>query len=364
MGSKLIKLYSLCLEKNVPFASYRLPGSEQVITWVQRSGKMLFLENISGILDDAGFLYAPFHRNTNFPVVMFEPEFIFRDEEMGDEIIAEIENSKPLYADYQVERPYTVEKTEYLAQAEKMIRSFSQGISKAVLSRVVLEEKPAGFDAGRFFLKLVRTYPDAFCHLINIPGAGCWAGASPEMLFRSDGADAETVALAGTRKYSASADPEWEEKEIREQEMVSRHIESVLEECHIRNYVKGQTRTVKAGNVLHLATPYRFTTDSNPFHKEEFIQRLHPTPAVGGLPKDRALELIADTEKHNREYYAGFCGPLNFEGHTDLFVNLRCMKILPGELAVFAGGGLTSGSIPAREWEETEWKAKTLLTLI
>ncbi len=96
----------------------------------------------------------------------------------------------------------------------------------------------------------------------------------------------------------------------------------------------------------------------------EFISALHPTPAVCGLPKERALELIYKTEMHNREYYAGYCGPINYQGKTDLFVNLRCMKILPDKLALYIGGGLTAKSDPEKEWEETVLKANTLLSVI
>jgi len=94
----------------------------------------------------------------------------------------------------------------------------------------------------------------------------------------------------------------------------------------------------------------------------EFITNLHPTPAVCGLPKDKSLELILQTEKHNREYYAGYCGPINYQNKTDLFVNLRCMKILEDQLALFVGGGLTKDSVPTKEWDETVLKAKTLLS--
>ena len=96
----------------------------------------------------------------------------------------------------------------------------------------------------------------------------------------------------------------------------------------------------------------------------EFINKLQPTPAVCGLPKDRALDLIMKTEQHNREYYAGFCGPINYLHKTDLFVNLRCMKILKGQFALFVGGGLTAKSEPEKEWAETELKSETLKRII
>jgi isochorismate synthase len=86
---------------------------------------------------------------------------------------------------------------------------------------------------------------------------------------------------------------------------------------------------------------------------------LHPTPAVCGIPKEKSLELILQTEKHNREFYAGFIGPLDND-NAQLFVNLRCMKLTSKWATYFAGGGLTAQSEAEAEWEETCLKLKTL----
>ena len=355
----------LCLERNIPFVTYRLPGAgNRVVVWVQRSGRMLFVEDIHEVAGKKGFVYAPFHRMTNFPVVFFEPEYIGGMEALEDSLISDIEAGPALYPDYDHDVPFEVGRPEYLRQAGKMISSFGPGLSKAVLSRVKCVDRPVDFEPALFFLDLVQAYPQAFCHLINIPGAGCWAGASPEGLLRIDGKLATTVALAGTRNHETGHGVPWGQKEIEEQEMVTRHIQSVLLACGIKDYTLEGPQTVRAGNVEHLSTRFSFSPGPGKFDTGSFLQQLHPTPAVSGLPKDAALDLIRDTEKHNREYYAGYCGPINYGESTELFVNLRCMKILPRQLGVFAGGGLTGLSIPADEWQETEWKAKTLLTFI
>jgi isochorismate synthase len=82
------------------------------------------------------------------------------------------------------------------------------------------------------------------------------------------------------------------------------------------------------------------------------------------MPRKESLKLIRMLEKHNREYYAGFLGPVGINNQLTLFVNLRCMKVLADRLALFVGGGITADSVPEEEWMETEIKAETLLTVI
>lgn len=361
---KLARLLNTCLARQVPFVSYRIPGNDEVVTWVQSSGKMLFVESIVEVADKAGFVYAPFHRKTDFPVVFFEPEHVFIDDGFDAAFLSELENGSPLYPEYELAEPAETSREEYFQQAESLISALDSQLLKVVLSRVLTLNKPRGFDPGLMFGGLLQSYPEAFCHLINIPGAGCWAGASPEILLRKDEKWVQTVSLAGTQPYRKEKKPLWEAKEIDEQNLVSTHIEGVLEHCGITSYSREPVETIRAGQLLHLSS--RFKIPANAFTNgfSTFLDEIHPTPAVCGIPAEKALDLILQTEKHNREYYSGYCGPLNFKGTSDLFVNLRCMKILPEKLAVFSGGGLTRGSQPRHEWEETEWKTKTLLSKI
>ena len=66
---KLRRLINLCLEKQIPFVSFRMPNEKTLQTWVQVSGRFHFYESIENIGDQSGFVYAPFHRRTNFPVI-------------------------------------------------------------------------------------------------------------------------------------------------------------------------------------------------------------------------------------------------------------------------------------------------------
>jgi isochorismate synthase len=82
------------------------------------------------------------------------------------------------------------------------------------------------------------------------------------------------------------------------------------------------------------------------------------------MTSENALEFIQKKEKHDREYYAGYLGPVGFTDMLNLYVNLRCLKVYSNCVALYIGGGITLDSVPEEEWQETEIKAETLLSVI
>jgi isochorismate synthase len=365
VGLKLVKLINICLEKNIPFVCFRFPHDKNVYLWLQASGKIIFVENIREIINKHGFVYAPFHRQTNFPIVLFEPEIIIKNNDIPDSLISKITKQPVFYKEFEIAEPREASREEYLQQASGIITTFRKDIKKAVLSRIHLEKKKADFNTGNFFIRMLESYPEVFCHLINIPGAGTWAGATPETLLKTDINKCQTISLAGTQpKIGKEKEVVWKAKEMEEQRFVSNYIIEVLKRFGINDFQIEGPQTIQAGKALHLSTKFIFDKSFIQDRLADFIENLNPTPAVCGLPKEKALELILRTEKHNREYYAGYCGPVNMNGKTDLYVNLRCMKILKDKLALYVGGGLTAKSVPEKEWAETELKAQTLLSVI
>jgi isochorismate synthase len=364
-SESFFQLIGLCIQKNIPFVCFKLPNEPGFQTWIIKSGNIVMAEGIADVMNRSGFIYAPFHRKTNFPVIFYKPELIIDNTENLNEVIDRIEAIDPLYPEYYIPVPEETPKSLYIRQASDMISRFDRRFRKAVLSRVkhILVENR--FNPGRFFFRLQNEYPEAFCHLIHIPNTGTWSGATPEMLLRTDHLYVKTVSLAGTRK-SAITDgkTEWGKKEIEEQGIVTAYIEDLLRKFAVSEYMTRPTQTIKAGVVSHLSTAISFLSSDLKNRVGDFLEELHPTPAVCGFPKEDALRLILKTEGHNREYYAGICGLINMENKTDLFVNLRCMKILNDKVVLYIGGGLTAGSDPENEWEEGCLKAQTLSNLL
>jgi len=120
----------------------------------------------------------------------------------------------------------------------------------------------------------------------------------------------------------------------------------------------------KAGNLVHLRTDFSMALEQINGHLWELVSALHPTPAVAGQPKEDAIHFIKELEPHDRMYYTGYLGPVSFDREINLFVNLRCMKIDPAGISLFAGGGITLDSDPSDEWDETRWKAESLLKIM
>ncbi len=183
------------------------------------------------------------------------------------------------------------------------------------------------------------------------------------------------MSLAGTQKYNMDEKPVWTEKEKEEQALVTQYLENVLEKI-VPILMISKPTTIVAGTVAHLKTEIGGTINTRLCDIPCLIKRLHPTPAVCGLPKDQAKKFIFENEQYDREFYSGFLGELNYDenvflnkehikvGNADLYVNLRCMKILNQSVFIFVGGGITTDSIPIEEWEETVFKADTMVKIL
>ncbi|MEQ8549545.1 MAG: chorismate-binding protein [Cyclobacteriaceae bacterium] len=254
---------------------------------------------------------------------------------------------------------------------QKAIEKINEGLfEKVVLSRFKDIAIPSLFKPFDFFQKLIAHYPNAFNYMVFTPNHGLWIGATPEKLIDVDYSKDlfSTDALAGTqpldgRKLNEVA---WTMKEIEEQAMVSRYIVDGFKKIRLREFDEVGPKTVKAGNLAHLKTEFRVDMKKANAHGLDkiMLDLLHPTSAVCGFPRTSALDFITKNENYNRELYAGFLGPVRFQNKTNLFVNLRCMQVFDDSIRLYAGAGITADSLPHKEWEETEHKMNTLLSLL
>lgn len=315
-----------------PFVAYRIPGEE----------KTNFLDTITSNQEHASFAVVPFVSNNKYQPFYFtgKPQLYKRS------LIDTIDDTKAI-------KHHISNKVEYSNQFKVFQDAFDKKLlDKAILSRIIVEP----FEANKLallFEALVDLRPDAFIYWFFHPTYGHWLGATPEVLLTQSEARYETVSLAGTL-YNGH---DWTNKELKEQEIVSNYITETLKTCKIDEFDKIGPVTVEAGPIKHLKTTFVWQKHCDGL---QIANLLHPTPAVCGLPKKAALDLILATENHQRGFYTGYLGPIE-AGQPKFYVNLRCLNLLNNQAHLFVGGGLTADSILENEWQETEHKANSLL---
>jgi salicylate biosynthesis isochorismate synthase/menaquinone-specific isochorismate synthase len=255
-----------------------------------------------------------------------------------------------------------------VARAAKRIRAGE--LEKVVLAREVVVEAPRAHDPAEIFGALRELFPSCFCFCCGSPEAA-FVGASPELLVRRSGSGAATVALAGSTRRSAdpAVDAHLGEqllrsaKDRREHEIVVHRIERALRRLSV--WVEGapEPGLVKMANIQHLGTPIHAQL-SQPRSALELAGLLHPTPAVGGEPRDRALEAIAELEDLDRGWYAGPVGWMDATEDGEFCVAIRSALLRDRKGHLFAGNGIVADSEPRAELAETEVKLGALLPLL
>lgn len=371
--ASLQKLFNTANALGYPQLSYRLPGANEPVTLVQLDEQPMYWSE--GAVN--GFVVAPFNfpegparwlrRDLSFNGFQFNPA----EARTGTLNTSQLIRLSALYAAFDQEdtdqwiRKLSlpvpeIERHDYLVQVQAVLEAIKRGpLEKVVLSRVKHVPIAENTHPTQLFERMSAAYPDAFVSLVSIPDMGIWLGASPELLLHADGEDFRTMSLAGTRTAHGVV-KDWTDKEMREQGMVTAYISEQLQAAQLEVSV-GALQTVQAGQVQHLCNQISATGAAGCF---ALVTRLHPTPAVCGFPAAAARSYIQFHESHQRRLYSGFLGPVDEEGVTELYVNLRAMELHPGSASLYLGGGIVAGSLPEEEWMETEHKAETLLRIL
>lgn len=293
---------------------------------------------------ERGFAMVPFDTEAE-PVVLLRPDKV--------EVC-------PLEAD----EPVAVETVAVDGEGDRSryghdFRRFHEALLDGKFQKIVLARRSERLmseevGAERLFRHACHLYPHQMVALFSSPLTGTWLMATPEVLLRGDGRRWHTMALAGTMP----TDGPWSEKNKEEQAFVATYIEQCLRR-RATDIEVSPTYTRTAARLFHLCTDFSFGLPSSRC-VGPLLEELFPTPAVCGIPKDRARRFIRQNESAPRSYYSGFLGPIDPLGTTELYVSLRCVRIEGRRLSFFAGGGLLTESQENKEWAETEAKLKTI----
>ena len=255
---------------------------------------------------------------------------------------------------------------------ESRVRSALTAIVDGDLSKVTVARHEelradAPVDVARLLVILRDRFPKCFVFCVQPPGAAAFVGASPEQLIACRGGLVRADALAGTAARGASAgeDDSLAEglssspKEQREHAAVVDYLRAALEPVTVHLHAADEPGLLRLANVQHLHTPFTGQLQ-NGEGVLELASRLHPTPAVAGLPRSAALSWLAEEEDLDRGWYAGGVGVVDSRGDGEFCVAIRSGLVSGSSLRIFAGAGIVEGSEPAREGAEVDQKLRGL----
>ena len=266
------------------------------------------------------------------------------------------------------DRTRTPSREGWREQVQAALRSVASGdLEKVVLAQAMTLALSGDLSVPDTLERLGHTYPDCYRFAFSPTDGGTFFGATPERLVSLTGRTVSTEALAGsTGRGDTPAEDEWlatdlleSEKDGHEHDLVADAIRGQLEPF-ASSVSTGERSIRRLATVQHLRTPITAELAADE-HVLTLVEALHPTPAVGGLPPDVALETIRETETFDRGWYAAPIGWFDAAGNGTFAVALRSALARERTATVFAGAGIVADSDPDREWDEVQLKYRPML---
>ena len=239
-------------------------------------------------------------------------------------------------------------------------------LEKLVLARAMHVSSGEEFDVLRLARHLSAAHPQANVFAVRRNGS-TFLGASPETLARVEKRELTTAAVAGTARrgdgeseeLAAAETLQKSEKEQHEHQLV---VADVLERvgpfCEEVTAHKAP-ETMSAGPVQHLRTPICGQLKQGVGFLD-VVSTLHPTPALGGLPRAEVAAALRRHESSPRGWYGGGIGWIDGD-EGEISVAIRTALVQKCEATLHAGAGIVAGSEWTRELEETRLKMRTIL---
>jgi isochorismate synthase len=262
---------------------------------------------------------------------------------------------------------------EWQSIVARTVREIGQGnFTKVVLARQALARANGQFDAARTLARLRLGYPDSFLFAFSRSGAeggNTFLGATPERLLRLRDRVVETSSLAGSIRRGSTPEEDARLGEVllesakdrREHAVVADMLRDALTPVCRDLSIPFPPTLLRLANVQHLYTPIRGTLNNGQTILD-LVERLHPTPAVGGFPRVQAMQAIHEREQLDRGWYAGPVGWIDRHGEGEFAVAIRSALVDRDgrEARLFAGCGIVRDSDPAAEYAESRLKMQAM----
>jgi menaquinone-specific isochorismate synthase len=260
-------------------------------------------------------------------------------------------------------------------------------LSKIVLAHAVDVASPLPFQRILWLNTLRRLYPDCYTFSVSNSQGQSFLGASPERLVSLQGGSGKacpvlyssvhpshahliTDALAGSaaRGKTTCEDAHIANnllnsvKELHEHRVVIQFIRQQLCQLGLMPQLS-PLRLLQLSNIQHLHTPI-YASVPPEIHLLDIVAKLHPTPAVAGVPRELACEQIRQYEPFERSLYAAPIGWVDYQGNGEFAVGIRSALVDGCRARLYAGAGIVAGSDPNRELAEVQLKLQALLHTI
>lgn len=266
-----------------------------------------------------------------------------------------------------------------IRRARDQLAAADNPLHKVVLARALELAADAPMDARAVLRRLVAADPAAYGYLVDLSAAGdgyagvALVGASPELLVARSGDRVECRPFAGSAPRAADPDADAANgaalaasaKNRHEHQLVIETIRAALQPLCDDLSIAAEPQLSRTAAVWHLCTPISGRLRDTSTSAIDLALALHPTPAVGGVPTEAAVQLIAELEG-DRGFYAGAVGWCDAAGDGRWVVSLRCAQLSADRRSALAraGGGIVAESDPDDEVAETTTKFATILNAL
>ncbi len=261
---------------------------------------------------------------------------------------------------------------EFLNSVATALTKIEKGnYSKIVLSRAINITKNSSFNPLETLNSMRNIYPACYSFSLANGNSKSFIGATPERLLKVKKNILYTEAVAGSEKRGKSVSEDAKlatellssRKNLNEHQLVIDSIQRRLNSIGIDAEIEKNPKLIQLSNVQHLLTPIS-SKIKNSQHLIDILGVLHPTPAVGGTPRDAALDDIKMLEKFDRGLFAGAIGWFDYRREGEFVVAIRSALIEGKNATAYAGAGIIKGSNPEKEKQETDLKFKAILNAL
>lgn len=255
-----------------------------------------------------------------------------------------------------------------VAQAVEEIKTTD--LNKIVLARELRLVFERTIDSKKVLEQLMAEQPLSYIFSLEA-GGDCFVGATPERLIKKQGNEVFSTCLAGSMGRGKTEEEDirlgnellLDQKNLQEHQYVVSMISNAFQAVCEKVMIPSEPKLMKNRHIQHLFTPVKGISKEGTTIFE-FVENLHPTPAMGGLPKEKAVARIREIEGLERGFYAGPLGWVDTYGNGEFAVGIRSALIQDNEASLFAGCGVVEDSTPESEFQETGIKFKPMLSAL